>query len=304
MRVGVIGGLVSVALEIGWTLAMRPAIGPDSAFDAAGGFVMGVVVWLAAGYVASGGVNVRSGSVAAVLALAVDTLLANSVVPIFIPNFVSWDGTEQWVPAATVLLGLVVAAAAGALGAVIAKFRRGHVMGKRPRALKWTDVDAPAVAIRSPGSDGLEIRVRKATVREPDYGDFAVAEVTTIAEGEAKRHDDHLLIGDEAGNLAGALWSALKKPQSDRTVALFDDGLTLRIEGDGAGRWTVACRPVPLPDPPDAWKTFPVYSFSLDAAALERAAVELERLSQFLAGVREPMKSRGDHVGRGTTDLR
>ena len=160
-----------------------------------------------------------------------------------------------------------------------------------PRAaFEWVDIDAPAAVLREADSDGLVINVRSMTLPLASYGDFYLADVTAVARGILTVHNHVLLTGDEAGMLAGRLDDALKRPASDRTVSLFDDGMTMKLEGDGHGRWLVECRPVPLPPPNATWDTFPVYSFGLGAAAMQRAIADLERLSEVLARRREALR--------------
>ena len=152
---------------------------------------------------------------------------------------------------------------------------------------QWIDISAPRAVIREPASDGLEIHVRAMTLPIPDYGHFAKADVITVTHGVEMRHENVLLSGDEARTIARFLDAALKRPRGDRTASLFDDGMTVRIEGDGHGRWSIECRPVPLPSPTSTWETFPVYSFERGVAALQRAIADLETLSAHLTRLRE-----------------
>jgi hypothetical protein len=149
--------------------------------------------------------------------------------------------------------------------------------------IQWMHVHAPKATIRDLAGDGLEIQVRAVTVPSPGHGLFATADVLTVAEGVEKRHQNVLLTGDEARLMAGFLDNALRQPRGDRTASVFDDGMTLKIEGDGRGRWSLESRPVPLPPPTAGWDTFPVFSFELSAAAIQRAIAELELLSTFLS---------------------
>jgi len=152
--------------------------------------------------------------------------------------------------------------------------------------LQWVHVHAPDAAIREPGADGLELHVRATTVPGPTPGNFAVADVTTIAHGVEKQHENVLISGDDPGDLARLLDAALKTPVGDRTASLFDDGMTFRIEGDGHGRWSVECRPVNAPSPDDSSDTFPTFSFELGTAAMQQAIAELEAVSAALTNVR------------------
>ena len=113
-----------------------------------------------------------------------------------------------------------------------------------------------------------------------------MAEVVTIAQGTRMAHADVLLVGDEARVLAGVLREVLEEPRRDRTVALFDNSMTFKIDGHSREQWTVECKPVPLPLPTDSWETFPVYSFELSLTAMEQAIADCERLSRFLSGAR------------------
>ncbi len=153
-------------------------------------------------------------------------------------------------------------------------------------AYQWIHVHAPKATIRDVAADGLEIQVRTMTIPSPGHGLFATADVITIAQGIEKTHENVLLSGDEARSIARFLDDALKKPRRDRTASVFDDGMTLKIESDGHGRWKVESRPVPLPPPNATWDTFPVFSFELSAAGMQRAIAELEGLSRFLSTMR------------------
>ncbi len=148
---------------------------------------------------------------------------------------------------------------------------------------EWHSVlDAPAIAIREPGRDGLEIYLDTMTVPLRDYGQFATANVVTIAGGQEKRHSHVLMSADEPKTFAHFLDDALKRPSGDRTASIFDDGMTFRIQGDRRGSWIVLCRAVPMPGPNDTWETFPEFSFTLGVAALQTAISELETLSAFM----------------------
>jgi hypothetical protein len=151
---------------------------------------------------------------------------------------------------------------------------------------QWVHVHAPNAVIREPGADGLELQVRAMTVPGPTPGDFAVADVTTIAHGVEQRHGNVLISGDEPASLARFLEAALKSPREDRTASLFDDGMTFRIEGDSKGRWSVECHPVPAPPPDAISDTFPAFSFELGAEAMQRAIADLDVLSTALSTTR------------------
>jgi len=152
-------------------------------------------------------------------------------------------------------------------------------------AFRWRAVEAPAVRIRRSGGDGLMIEMRSMTMPEPGYGGAhaAMGDVVTVNDGVEERHTNVLMFTDEPRKLAGRLEEALNSPPGhDFTAAMFDDGMTLRIEQDGRGSWTVMCRPVPLPAPKDTWKTFPEFSFSLGAVEIHEAIADLQRLSAVL----------------------
>jgi len=122
------------------------------------------------------------------------------------------------------------------------------------------------------------------TIPEPGYGGAhaAMGDVVTVLRGIEERHTNVLMFTDEPGKLAAQLREALDKPRQDLTAAVFDDGMTLRIESNREGSWTVLCRPVPLPGPKDSWKTFPEFSFTLTIGELRTAIADLERLSDVL----------------------
>ena len=82
--------------------------------------------------------------------------------------------------------------------------------------------------------------------------------------------------------LVDALDRSLARPKGDVTVAMFDDGMTIRVEGDGADRWRVYCRPVPMPPPGATWETFPVFEFTVTRSTIETAISELLALSSVL----------------------
>lgn len=161
------------------------------------------------------------------------------------------------------------------------------------QALEWRDIAAPVVKLREPDRDGLELHVRQVTVpREGFYGSYALGDVVTVSSGSLERHENVFLSRREPMRLAGWLEAALKSPRRARILSTFDDGMTLRIQGDGQDSWTVECRPVPLPRPSDTWKSFPHFSFRLTAASIQRAISELKALARALPPMEPPRAAR------------
>jgi len=150
--------------------------------------------------------------------------------------------------------------------------------------VQWREIKAPPVAIGEADGDGLRIRVVSLSVPMPNFSRLAMAEVTTINGGQASRHQNALISAHEVRHLADALRFALSSPDRDGTVSLFDDGMTLRIEGFG-DRWTVTCRNVPSPPPGAKWSAFPEYSFEIGQQALRAAIAELGDLYMALAAM-------------------
>lgn len=148
---------------------------------------------------------------------------------------------------------------------------------------RWAPAESPLVSIREPGGDGLGIHMLTAMAPEPNWGGivYAMGDVVTVVGGTEETHENVLMATSEPLTLAKRLDEALRKPRRDLTTSLFDDGMTLRIEGDGRGTWTAVCRPVPMPGPGATWKTFPQFTFSLGVAAMQRAIGDLEVLSGF-----------------------
>jgi hypothetical protein len=157
---------------------------------------------------------------------------------------------------------------------------------------RWQNLEAPAVDIREPGGDGFVIRMRSRMVAASGYGGilYAIGDIVTVVRGEEERHGNVLMATGEPTVIARRLDDMLSRPQGDLTVSLFDDGMTLRIEGDGRGSWSILCRPVPMPGPEDKWKTFPVFSFSLGVASMQRAIADLEALSRLLQSGAAPLR--------------
>jgi hypothetical protein len=157
---------------------------------------------------------------------------------------------------------------------------------------RWETLEAPVVDIREPGGDGFVIRMRSRMVPAPGYGGilYAIGDIVTVVRGEEERHGNVLMATGEPTVLARRLDDMLRRPQGDLTVSLFDDGMTLRIEGDGHGSWSILCRPVPMPGPEDKWKTFPMFSFRLGVASMQRAIADLEALSRLLQSGKAPLR--------------
>jgi hypothetical protein len=78
---------------------------------------MNYAIFAAVGYVASAGISARSGSAMAVLAFAIQTVVA------YVDGSLQ-AGSQPWVPGVSVLIGLLLAAGAGAAGALLARARR------------------------------------------------------------------------------------------------------------------------------------------------------------------------------------
>src|SRR5216110_3472933 len=121
---------------------------------------------------------------------------------------------------------------------------------------EWRDATLPEISLRELQGDGLTIQLRRTTARSPNYSSWAAGDVVIVAGGAEKRHENVLMHEDEPAEFARVLRRALDHPKRDWTFPLFDDGMTLRIEGDGAELWRVDCRPVPMPGPGDTWDTF------------------------------------------------
>ena len=153
--------------------------------------------------------------------------------------------------------------------------------GREPRAFPWEDVTLPPVSFRGNGDDGFEIRVRAMTKWFPGYrgGHFALADVTTFQDREAKLFENFLLSTHEPVMLAAFLRRALREQGKDRTVTLFDDQVMLRVQGAGADRWNVLFHSVPFhgadPEP------FEV-TFAATGDAIRQSIEELERLIPLL----------------------
>jgi hypothetical protein len=122
------------------------------------------------------------------------------------------------------------------------------------------------------------------TVWSRDYsgGHFAHGDVLTVIGGVERRHENVLMWTMEPDELVKALKRSLARSKGDVTVSLFDDGMTLRVEGNGAESWRVYCRPVPMPPPGATWETFPEFDFTLTRSTIETAIFELRALSAVL----------------------
>ena len=143
-------------------------------------------------------------------------------------------------------------------------------------ALQWRDVVVPSVIFRGPQGDGLEIHVSSRTLPEIDYQGlhFAMGRVVTIVGRTQQNHENVLMEITDPSILADLLGEAASKSTSDRTISLFEDGMTLRIDRFVDETWNVTCRPISLPPPGAGWKTFPEFSFVVDRTSLERARRE------------------------------
>ena len=124
LRAGLVGGVASLAVDLAWN-SITPAVASDLCYLGAIG--VGTVIWASVGYVASRGVSIRSGSAGAVVALAIDAVIADWLVPTFALRSVP---PETWAPT-TVVAGALLAASAGALGGLIARARRTGATGGR-----------------------------------------------------------------------------------------------------------------------------------------------------------------------------
>ena len=93
--------------------------------------------------------------------------------------------------------------------------------------MPWRDLVLPAVILREPEGDGLEIHMNSRTVAEGDLKDyrgmhFASGQVVTIEDGTQVQHN--VLMGtEEPRHLADLLSRALTTVVLDRTISLFDD---------------------------------------------------------------------------------
>jgi len=116
-------------------------------------------------------------------------------------------------------------------------------------------------------------------VPEPSYSGYARGYVATIAEGTAQRHENVLMDIADPWHLADLLANAVTRSTTDRTISLFDDGITLRIDRLDDETWRITCRPVPLPPRDSNWKSFPEFSFVVGRTELERARREAGALA-------------------------
>jgi hypothetical protein len=149
--------------------------------------------------------------------------------------------------------------------------------------LEWRDITVPAVILHEPQGDGLEIHVRsRGVTHDKDDGiRYAVGQVVTIVRGTEQRHENVLIGTKDPTHLANLL-AAGTKSAVDRTVSLFDDGMTIRIERSGPETWTLICRPISLPPSDATWKTFPEFSFTVGSQTLQQARRELGQLAGLL----------------------
>jgi hypothetical protein len=122
VRAALVAGLVSLVNDVAWNVA-TPAMGCGWVCEN-GSLAVGLTIWTAAGFVASRGVSIRSASAAAVLAFAIDAVVADMVFPSLVPSSRLWDGTEPWYFVTLVVVAVLLAAAAGAMGGFLARARR------------------------------------------------------------------------------------------------------------------------------------------------------------------------------------
>lgn len=149
-------------------------------------------------------------------------------------------------------------------------------------AFEWRPFIVPLAAIRDPDGDGLELKIESRTVPEIGYGNFAKAQLTTVAAGAAVRHENVLLGTNEPSEIADLVARALNDGDLDRTISIFEDSMTMRIERDGVDRWSVTCRPIPMPPPDAKWNGFPAFAFQVHRPSLERARQQLSELARIL----------------------
>ena len=147
---------------------------------------------------------------------------------------------------------------------------------------EWRDAALPQISLRGSQGDGLTIQLRRISAWSADYSTVAAGDVVTIAGGAQKRLKNVLMGTDEVAEFGRFLRRAVDQPKTDWTLSVFDDGMTLRVEGDGTDRWRVDCRSVPLPGPGETWETFPSFGFTLTKQAIEGAISELAELSSQL----------------------
>ena len=154
--------------------------------------------------------------------------------------------------------------------------------------MPWRDLVLPAVILREPEGDGLEIHMNSRTVAEGDLKDyrgmhFASGQVVTIEDGTQVQHN--VLMGtEEPRHLADLLSRALTTVVLDRTISLFDDCMTLKVNKAGEATWTITCRPVPLPPPGATWRTFAEFTFEVGRNEVEQARHSLWELAAALDG--------------------
>ena len=153
-----------------------------------------------------------------------------------------------------------------------------------PRAFRWSDIRAPVVTLHDPDADGLELQVEARTEPESWYRGlhFATGRVTTIVRGEREDHEHVLLTTKEPVIIADFVGRVLREGRADRTVSVFDDGMTIRAKREHNDVWSVTCRPVPPPPPGATWKTFPEFTFTIGKSSLERAGQQLVELAKVL----------------------
>ena len=96
-------------------------------------------------------------------------------------------------------------------------------------AFEWQPLVAPPAAIRDPDGDGLELKIESRTIPERNYGTYAMGQVTTIVAGTTANHQNVLLATDEPSKIADLLVRALSDGDLDRTISIFEDGMTMRI---------------------------------------------------------------------------
>jgi hypothetical protein len=152
------------------------------------------------------------------------------------------------------------------------------------RPFTWRDIECPSILLREQDLDGLEFKIVSRTVPDDGYhgGHFAMARVTTVSEGAALVTDNVLMDLSELKALSRFVAHAARDSRDERTITLFDEGMTVAIARRDADSWTITCRPVPLPPAGAAESAFRQFNFVVSRDVLASVGQQVAEATSVL----------------------
>jgi hypothetical protein len=232
--------------------------------------------------------------VALLFSLFIGSIIATQLHQAFRPNSppVSSFGELLVLQLPDLLIPLFAAVVIGGVGGLAGErllpdTRALPVSRRAKRPMKWQAIECPTIALREPNLDGLEFEIVSRTVPDDNYhgGHFATARVTTVSGGGALATDNVVMELSDLKTLSRFVAHAARNSREERTITLFDDGMTVAIANRDADSWTVTCRPVPVPAAGAAESAFRQVTFVVSRGVLVSVTDQVAEATRVLTRI-------------------